>query len=104
MTLSVDGSGPYNYAITNQATRQRQSDLHDPARPSAQQTPSPHKTSTEFGQTPTAIADVEKAARYIDAVRELKATSIHPKQAFASKTFLDVAYFESDIRLVDTYA
>lgn len=41
---------------------------------------------------------------FSDTIRELAPTGTHPKALFASKTFLDIAHFDGDSRLVDVYA
>lgn len=38
------------------------------------------------------------------AVRELTALAAHPKMLLASKTFLDIAHYDSGTHLVDVYA
>lgn len=45
-----------------------------------------------------------RAKDYIEAVRELKAQELSPKHTKASNTFLEIAHFENEPRLIDTYA
>ncbi len=44
-----------------------------------------------------------RADQYLAAARELKSTQIDPKLGHASKTFLEIAHYETEQPLVDIY-
>lgn len=63
--------------------------------------------TVKSGEQPANRVDAqqsERAANYVAALRELKSSDLSPKQAQASKTFLDIAHFEQSSNLIDTYA